>query len=185
MGGVHQVAQVDRLQVVGDRPVHERQGDGEVAADQHPGRADHFQRPAGIELQQAHRGDDRRHREGQQDEHVHHAVQAREVVVDDEHQRQDQQHAERQGAEADQQRAGEGQQEALVAPQRQVPLQGQAVRQQGRRPLGGQRVEQGRRQRQDQDQEQRADHQAMVERGRTSISARHGSSCAAAIGGPG
>ncbi|MNE86047.1 hypothetical protein D3C80_1831060 [compost metagenome] len=36
VGGVHQVAHVEGSQAVGQRPVHERQGDGEVAAQQYP-----------------------------------------------------------------------------------------------------------------------------------------------------
>ena len=90
--GVHQVAQVDRLQVVGDGAVHERQGHGEIAADQNPRGSDHLQGAGAIQLQQAHRRHHGRHGKGQQDQNVHQRVELGKVVMHHKQQRQNQHH---------------------------------------------------------------------------------------------
>ncbi|CAI8924116.1 hypothetical protein EMIT0180MI3_360029 [Priestia megaterium] len=146
--GVHQVAQVDRLQVVGDRPVHERQRHGEVATDQNPRRTHHRERPRTVELQQPHRRHHRRHREGQQDQNVHQRVELREVVMHHEQQRQNQHHRQNQRADTNQQRLTECVEKAWIAPQLDVPLEGKAAGHNRRRPTAGDRVDQGSEQRQ-------------------------------------
>ncbi len=176
LGGVHQVAQVDGLQVVGDRPVHERQGDGEVATDQDPRRADHRQRPGAVELQQPHRRHHRRHREGQQDEDVHQRVESGEVVMHHEQQRQDQHHREHQRTDADQQRLAEGVEKTRIAPQLHIPFEREAAGQHGGRPTAGDGVDERAGQGQQQDGEQQVHHRPMIEPDGARFSARHGSS---------
>ncbi len=160
VGGIHQIPERYPLQAVGQRPVHEGEHHGEPGADQDPWRADNGQNAVGVDLQQPDRGDHRRHREGEQDQQVHPGIQLWEVVGHHQHGRHQHQGSQQQGGEADQQASAKRRQKARVAPELEIPVEGEAVWQQGRPPAGGDGVEKGGQQRQQQGSHQGPQHPA-------------------------
>ena len=72
------------------------------------------------------------YREGEQDQEVHPGIQLGEVVGHHQHGGHQHQGPQQQGGETDQRGFGQGRQKARVAPELEIPVEGEAVRQQGR-----------------------------------------------------